>query len=143
MRERTYPRKVSVVYQTNAATWGTPWAVELLLLVYRYVSCCLSVSATLQPKGRVAKSHQLLARDIFFPETSSRLFTSSVWVARRRVLQHLALEPSYGKSRPFGVGSSRAGKQTVKPPRPREIVMESSRPCWPIVRNLIPNSYHP
>ena len=47
--------------------------------------------------------------------------------------QHLAREPSYGKSRPFGVGSSRAGKQTVKPPRPREIVMESSRPCGPIV----------
>ena len=30
------------VYQTIVATWGTPWAVELLLLVYRYVSCCLS-----------------------------------------------------------------------------------------------------
>ena len=47
--------------------------------------------------------------------------------------QHLAREPSYGKSRPFGVGSSRAAKQTVKPPRPREIIMESSRPLRPIV----------
>ena len=49
MRERASFCKVSVVYQTIVATWGTPWAVELLLLVYRYVSCCLSVSATLQP----------------------------------------------------------------------------------------------
>ena len=37
MRERGVLRKVSVVYQSNVGTWGTPWAVELLLLVYRYV----------------------------------------------------------------------------------------------------------
>ena len=56
MREWGVLRKVSVVYQTIVATWGTPWAVELLLLVYRYVSCCLSVSATLQPKVLVLTS---------------------------------------------------------------------------------------
>ena len=37
MRERKLLCKVSVVYQMIVATWGTPWAVELLLLVYRYV----------------------------------------------------------------------------------------------------------
>ena len=61
MRERKLLCKVSVVYQMIVATWGTPWAVELLLLVYRYVSCCLSVSATLQPKlytsRRAKRSH--------------------------------------------------------------------------------------
>ena len=30
------------VYQNNVRGKVTPWALELLLLVYRYVSCCLS-----------------------------------------------------------------------------------------------------
>ena len=42
MCERKLLRKVSIVYQKNVRGKVTPWALELLLLVYRYVSCCLS-----------------------------------------------------------------------------------------------------
>ena len=115
MREQDYPRKVTVVYQMIVATWVTPWALELLLLVYRYVSCCLSVALSLlgtlvyachqnrQEAKRMPRSlffflrRPLCAGEAFSPQGRGGQGAVHLYGAERRgaPVRHSVLHPTY------------------------------------------------